>query len=217
MNIYLYEYILKFLKYRIIERLFKNENKEKYNIDKEYILESKYGNYKIIDRVGLYYKTSNLLIIKYKEIGKEEIRYIINKYKIERIIYDVNIKKIYAGYYMVNINLKEVILPESLKEIDDLVFTGCSNLRKINLPDRIERIGNYCFQNCYKLDNIKLPKNLKILEAFVFSNCYNLKNFKINNGIEKVHPYSFESICFGGDNYYNRIMNQIERKTVKYR
>ena len=212
MNIYLYQYMLKFVKYRIIEKLFKNNKKVKYNIDKEYILKSKYGNNEIIDRIGLYYKKSKLLLIKYEDIGKEEMRYINNKYKIERIIYDINITKLYSGYYMLYVNLKEIVLPDSLKEIDDLVFTGCSNLEKINLPNNIERIGNYCFQNCYKLNNVQLPKKLKTLDAFVFSNCYCLKNFKINKYIETVHPYSFESLCFGISDYYNTRINQIVNK-----
>ena len=46
------------------------------------------------------------------------------------------------------INLETVILPPTVKSIDDRAFSGCVKLSKINLPNSIEHIGVACFYDC---------------------------------------------------------------------
>lgn len=55
-------------------------------------------------------------------------------------------------------NLSEVVLPETLKEIQKNAFANCTGLTKIDLPNSIDTIGNYAF-NKTALSSVVLPNN----------------------------------------------------------
>ncbi len=54
-------------------------------------------------------------------------------------------------------NLRKVVLPPSVRYIEDRAFEGCSRLREINLPDGLMKIGRGAFKGCSSLCDIKLP------------------------------------------------------------
>lgn len=58
------------------------------------------------------------------------------------------------------IDLKEVVLPGSIKTVGDSAFYGCINLEKINLG-KVEEIGSSSFSLCSSLTDITIPKTLK--------------------------------------------------------
>lgn len=51
-------------------------------------------------------------------------------------------------------SVKEIILPDSLREINNRAFYGCSSLTKITLPDSLREIGERVFDNCSNLRDI---------------------------------------------------------------
>jgi hypothetical protein len=63
--------------------------------------------------------------------------------------------------------LKEVILPQYIKEIGDELFLQCTQLEKITLPPSVETIGKDAFTNCFKLKKI-LPDALRHIKKYVF-------------------------------------------------
>ena len=54
-------------------------------------------------------------------------------------------------------NLKEVIVPDGIRNIDDSAFSNCSALTSIVLPDSITSIGRGAFSGCNSLESITLP------------------------------------------------------------
>lgn len=67
--------------------------------------------------------------------------------------------------------LTTVILPKTLKEIDDRAFSGCSNLRGIYIPEGVTRIGNSAFANCSSLEAIYLPESIEIIADRAMFRC----------------------------------------------
>ena len=57
--------------------------------------------------------------------------------------------------------ITEVVLPDTLTEIDDYAFDDCSNLKEINLPEGIKILGDYSFSGT-GLDHIKLSGHFGI-------------------------------------------------------
>lgn len=72
-------------------------------------------------------------------------------------------------------NLREVRLPESVRDIKSQAFVYCRSLRSINLPDGMTHIGANVFSFCTSLREVKLPANLKELESYAFSECTSLR------------------------------------------
>ena len=80
-------------------------------------------------------------------------------------------------------NLREVKLPEDLKEIPTRMFKDCKKLEKINIPKTLRSIERGAFYNCRSLKGkLKLPKNLKYIGYGAFARCTGLTGFKIADG-----------------------------------
>lgn len=69
-------------------------------------------------------------------------------------------------------NLKEVIIPESMTEISDEFFQGCSSLTSFDFS-HITKIGRSSFDGCQSLAKIDLPVCTEI-DEYAFKECSNL-------------------------------------------
>lgn len=99
-------------------------------------------------------------------------------------------------------DLTHVTIPDSVKEIRDHAFSGCSclnsidfsknlesigwaafalcnGLSEIDLPDSLKEIGPDAFAYCESLEKVSLPKKLEYLGSASFSGCPNLESLKI--------------------------------------
>lgn len=93
-------------------------------------------------------------------------------------------------------NLKEVYLPDPIKEIGEgafisnEVYTG-GQLEKVYLNDNIEVIGKDAFRNNPKLSNIRLPKNLKSIGTTAFYGCKGLEHIEIPPSVTYIGESAF--------------------------
>ena len=56
-------------------------------------------------------------------------------------------------------NLKDILLPKSLKIIGRSAFANCVNLKRIVIPNLVEEINSKAFWNCSGLENIDIDKS----------------------------------------------------------
>lgn len=56
-------------------------------------------------------------------------------------------------------NLTSIHLPESLKVIGRMAFSGCSSLESIDIPNTVEEIGTKAFYGCGGIKNINISTN----------------------------------------------------------
>ena len=111
-------------------------------------------------------------------------------------------------------NLKGVVIPDTVRTIDDLAFNGCSNLESVTLGNNVETIGKMAFINCDSLKHINFPdsvtkigelafdgndlleinisKGLTELEEGVFSCGYSLEDVVIPNNIKVIGDGAFQ-------------------------
>lgn len=72
--------------------------------------------------------------------------------------------------------LVSVKLPAGLAEIDQYMFANCISLQYVDMPDSITKINIYAFHNCTSLTSLALPKNLSSLSVGCFDKCINLQH-----------------------------------------
>ncbi len=80
--------------------------------------------------------------------------------------------------------LGTVIIPESYKglpvvAIGDDVFLNCTKLTKVTIPDTVTEIGDYAFWGCSFL-TITIPKNVKKIGQQAFAECKRLSTIYYN-------------------------------------
>ena len=87
--------------------------------------------------------------------------------------------------------LKELVLPEGIKEIEPYAFYNCALLEKVVLPQSLEVIGESAFKDCVSLRKIDLPSKVRVLEKEVFANCFRLEEIKVNGDIIAIKEKAF--------------------------
>ncbi|MDE6035653.1 MAG: leucine-rich repeat domain-containing protein [Ruminococcus sp.] len=77
---------------------------------------------------------------------------------------------------------EEIVIPESVKTIDKLVFYNCQYLKKITIKGA-ETIGESVFVMCDALENITISGNCKEIQGEEpFLSCINLQSIEVTDG-----------------------------------
>lgn len=82
------------------------------------------------------------------------------------------------------VNLKEIILPNSLRELGNGAFAR-SGVRSLVIPDRVERLGDGAFMHS-QVTNIVLGVALKDIGRICFLGCARLQEIRFRGGAPKV-------------------------------
>ena len=77
-------------------------------------------------------------------------------------------------------NLNEIILPSSVKYIEDKAFCDCTSLTSIspeNIPE-VASIGYAAFSGCNNITSVEFPSTISVVDGF--TNCSGLRSVVIN-------------------------------------
>lgn len=70
--------------------------------------------------------------------------------------------------------ITEIIIPGSIKTINNDAFKGCTGLTNITLNEGLEHICGEAFMGCNSLPSISIPNSVKYIDFATFKNCTNL-------------------------------------------
>ena len=105
-----------------------------------------------------------------------------------------------------NVNLKKIILPDTLLYIGNFAFAGCTALEYIDLPNSLESMQKDAFSDsgiktldltdtalktfacvdCPNLESVKLPKNLWLLDPYCLENTPKLKSITLPDSLDYI-------------------------------
>ena len=71
-------------------------------------------------------------------------------------------------------NIKKVIFPDSIVQINNSAFYDFQSLEDITLPNGITNIGCSAFSSCSRLESITIPDSVTSIGKYAFSVCNNL-------------------------------------------
>jgi hypothetical protein len=76
--------------------------------------------------------------------------------------------KLAFGSINKNDNVEEIVLPDSVKVIEDAAFARRNKLKKINIPDGVEVLNKHVFSKCDSLESIEIPASVRKIEIGAF-------------------------------------------------
>lgn len=94
-------------------------------------------------------------------------------------------EKLGMGAFMES-DIEEIILPESLMEIDDSCFYFCQKLRELIIPDSVTKLGSRALAYCCSLSNLHLSSALQAIERQTFSGCTSLKFLEVPGSVKTI-------------------------------
>lgn len=112
-------------------------------------------------------------------------------------MYPVTKVEKFTGQRGKNTTVKEIILPSSVKEIDDYAFYQCTAMKKINL-ENVSQIGEYAFGYCSSLEEVTLKQSetdFTRMKGFAFAYCTSLRKIDLSGILLANIPEGFCYKC----------------------
>ena len=101
---------------------------------------------------------------------------------------------VYANkFYVDDVLVSELVIPNSVRSIGDFAFCKCSGLISVTIPDSVTQIGAYAFRNCTGLTQMNMPDSVTSIWNHAFYNCTKLKFVELGNSITSIGEDAFEN------------------------
>ena len=105
----------------------------------------------------------------------------------------------YSSYYLPfkqNKTLTSVTIGNSVTNIGEDAFYGCSSLTSIEIPNSVTNIGEDAFYGCSSLTSIEIPNSVTNIGKNAFYGCSSLTSIEIPNSVTRIGDGAF-SFCTG--------------------
>ena len=89
------------------------------------------------------------------------------------------------------ISLSQVVLPSTLEKIGSRAFSQCKVLKEITIPDGVITISNRAFFECTGLTSIVIPDGVTDLSSEAFLNCSGLTQVTIGKSVRMLESETF--------------------------
>ena len=96
------------------------------------------------------------------------------------------------NYFVNSSKITTVNIPQSVTNIGDWAFNGCSGLSSITIPESVTRIGGNAFAGCEKLTDIDIPDAVNYIGGEAFANDINLSSVTIGKSLTEIRYRVFE-------------------------
>ena len=90
-----------------------------------------------------------------------------------------------ADLYFAGERVTVVTIPNSVTNIGNYAFYGCTSLTSITIPDSVTSIGSKAFYYCHSLTSITIPDSVTSIDGeFPFFNCWGLTSIEVGENNE---------------------------------
>ena len=91
---------------------------------------------------------------------------------------------------------KNTTIPNSVTEIGDGAFKGCSGLTSVTIPNSVTSIGHAAFSGCSGLTSVTIPNSVTSIGGSAFYGCSGLTSITIPSSVTSMGNSAFEG-CSG--------------------
>lgn len=135
----------------------------------------------------------NLITLDLSGVNMKDIPngFMSGKTSFTQVVLPSNAETIGANAFHNCKRMKEITLPESVKEIKNSAFYNTA-LSTIVLPEGLTRLGSSVFDDCYYLESVNIPAGITGIEEYTFSSCRALKSIELPEKVTYINNYAFE-------------------------
>ena len=93
--------------------------------------------------------------------------------------------------YLGDKEITDLVIPNSVTDIREYAFSGCSGLTSVSIPNSVTSIGAGAFSDCSSLTSVSIPNSVTSIGAGAFSYCSSLTSVTIPNSVTTIGSYAF--------------------------
>ena len=94
-------------------------------------------------------------------------------------------------YSDVTNEITNLIIPNSVTNIGDDAFRGCSGLTSVTIPNSVTSIGDRTFYDCSGLTSVTIPNSVTSIGIATFKSCSGLTSVTIPNSVTSIGNSAF--------------------------
>ncbi len=83
-------------------------------------------------------------------------------------------------------------IPEGVEIIGEMAFRGKEGLKNVIIANSVKEIEHDAFYDCDELDNVYVPAGVKVVRSYAFAECDKLKKVTFAGTPEKVGRHTFD-------------------------
>ena len=83
-------------------------------------------------------------------------------------------------------------IPEGVEIIGEMAFRGKKTLKNIIIANSVKEIEHDAFYDCDELDNVYVPAGVKVVKSYAFAECDKLKKITFAGTPNKVSRHTFD-------------------------
>lgn len=91
--------------------------------------------------------------------------------------------------------LEGIVLPDTVRKVDEKAFLYCTVLKEINLGKGVITLGDHAIEGCVSLMNVTGGESLESTGFNCFANCQSLKKINLPEGLKELGAGTF---CLSG-------------------
>ena len=118
---------------------------------------------------------------------------------LKEVIIPGTVKVIQNDAFSNNTEIEKVTIEEGVLSIGNRAFEYCSNLTEITIPDSVLSIEGAAFYGCGNLIKVQMSNNITTLASSLFSNCRSLTTINLPDSLTTIENNAFYS-CSKLDN-----------------
>ena len=113
---------------------------------------------------------------------------------LKNVTFEEGITIIPAGVFAACAGIEEIVIPDTVVELEKYCFANCDNLSKVTMSSQVQEIGTASFYNGVKITEITLPETMIALYGPCFYHT-GITQIRIPGGITSIPDEAFRS-CF---------------------
>ena len=83
-------------------------------------------------------------------------------------------------------------IPEGVEIIGEMAFRGKKTLKNIIIANSVKEIEHDAFYDCDELDNVYVPAGVKVVKSYAFAECDKLKKVTFAGTPNKLSRHAFD-------------------------
>jgi len=119
-----------------------------------------------------------------------------NGVEVKEIVVPDTVTAIGFGAFNHVSTLEKITLSKNLQEIGSYAFYECKSLKEIEIPDRVISLGNSVFMHCTSMTKVTLSKGIENISDKAFSHCYQLNDINLVEGLKTIGEGAFAGCKF---------------------